>query len=116
DKEEAKINKGKQKEVGEEGAEIDNEMQKEVSKEETEIDKRKQKEINLSLISEEETSRILSCQESNISTSDINNQDPNIDDNKIIEILANTEIFLQHLLELEKLEELEDQKKEGENN
>ncbi|CAG8801556.1 10022_t:CDS:2, partial [Racocetra persica] len=113
----------KQKEVGEEGAKVDKEKQKEVGKEEAEVDKKKQKDVGeegaqtdkgkQKEIVEEVTSRVSSHQEFNISASDINYQDPNIDDIKIIKTLTNTEIFLQCLLEQE---EPEDQEKESEDN
>ncbi|CAG8823784.1 31091_t:CDS:2, partial [Racocetra persica] len=111
-KEGAEVDKEKQKEVSKERAEVDKEKQKEVGKKEAEIDKGKQKEIvepyrNLSLISEGKTSRVPNYQESNISVSDVNYQDSNADDTEIIETLANTEIFLQCLLELEEPEEQE---------
>ncbi|CAG8638502.1 27885_t:CDS:2, partial [Racocetra persica] len=97
-KEKAEVDKEKQKEVSEEGAKVDKEKQKEVGEEGAEINKGKQKEIV-----------VPSRQESNISASDVNYQDPNIDDTEIIETFANTKIFLQRLLESE---EPEDQKEE----
>ncbi|CAG8690909.1 13627_t:CDS:2, partial [Racocetra persica] len=116
----------KQKEVDKKGAKINKEKQKKVSKKEAKIDKVKQRKIvdkyqltfkknyllvsiNPCLILEEETSKVSSHQKSNISAFDINYQDPNADDTEIIETLANTEIFLQYILEPK---ELEDQKKE----
>ncbi|CAG8836533.1 1797_t:CDS:2, partial [Racocetra persica] len=99
----------KQKEVGKEEAEADKEKQKEVGKEEAEVDKKKQKKVDKegAAIDKGKQKEIVDI------TSDVNYQDFNVDDTKIIETLANTEIFLQHLLEPEKLE---DQEEKSENN
>ncbi|CAG8619293.1 3246_t:CDS:2, partial [Racocetra fulgida] len=86
DKEKAESDKEKQKEVDEEEAEINKKIQKEV-------DKGKQKEIVsiYQLILRKIIFTVSSCQKSNISASDVNNQDPNTDDIKIIKTLTNTE-------------------------